>query len=444
MNSRQSAFMRQIFPQILSKFAGLSVALLLMLLALAAPGCGGGGGVSGGGTGGGVISIAPAGGPAKQANVPISASAVTGLGSATAVLGDVAFAQAGSTVLAIDGLNLPAPVALGSQLSVLPATKNFMDTAQPIAQSYAVRAAVGVLQYDAQAAQSDPLNLLRINGQRILQDRRTMVAGTASLAALAGQNVAVYGYLDPQRNDIIATRIEALPTSFDLAGQQVITAQVQSTDLAAQRVSLGFAQLDTRNISASTPLLPGQWLNLRVRPISGQTGVLEVLSGQRVDAMAAQGELVIRGVVTSRPTPSRPDLNLVVEGYTINTAQISTTTLADIRLGSVVEVKGTLNGSLSISVTKLRLIANPIAAYAGEPPAPIEPEPDSPREDYRILDATIEQLNSAERSFVLRGQRIKLYEAQPAVNLSNGQRISVAGELRSDALGQFLEVLVLP
>jgi hypothetical protein len=134
MNSRQPAFMRQIFLQILSKLTGLSVALLLMLLAIAAPGCGG---VSGGGTGGGVISIAPAGGPAKQANVPISASAVTGLGSATAVLGDVAFAQAGSTVLAIDGLNLPAHVALGSQLSVLPATKNFMDTAQPIAQSYA-------------------------------------------------------------------------------------------------------------------------------------------------------------------------------------------------------------------------------------------------------------------------------------------------------------------
>ena len=328
----------------------------------------------------------------------------------------------------------PVSIGPGVQLGIVPSLRKISPTqTQAVSSRYALRAAVGVLQYEAAAVL--PIDFFFINGQRILVDRRTVVIGASTLAGLANQTVAVSGYLEPQRNDIIATRIEPIPAGIDLAGQSVISAQVRSVDTQTQIASLGFAQLRLGTIDPATPVRAGQMLNLRVRR---NGAAFEPLDGQALGAVSATGELVLRDVVTSRPLPGNSQLPLTIGGYTVEVSTALASIVPTLRLGMVVEVLGSQAGSTQIIAQSIRIISIPINPLPGEVPAGEEPKSDTPRDEYRILNASIEQLSAVQRSFILRGIRVQLHEGQPPVNLMNGQIISVFGEFKIDAQGQYL------
>jgi hypothetical protein len=417
---------------------GLVLATALSVLSA----CGGAGGVSGGGTGGGSPTPVSIVQPANLGGAALSASSVSGLGSATVYLGAVAFEQSAGTLPALDGLPFGVQAQPGAQLAVVPVSRSFeLGKGEAVAQRFAWRAAVGLLEYNPQAA---PRDQLRVNNQRILVNRFTVLVGVPQVADLAGKAVAVAGYLETIDNDIIATRIEALPEGTDLAGQQVVTASVQSVDAQAQLASLGFASLQLQNISLQTPVRVGQVLHIRARASQENPGALSALSIVQLGAFGGQGDLVLRAPVSSRPNASQPSKALVVGGYSVDVSSLTPLQLQDIRLGSVVEVIGALNGQV-ITPRSLRLISNPVVLPSGETePPPDDPKTDDePREDYQILDAEIEQLDAVNRRFVLRGLRVQLHDGQSPVELANGQQISVAGETRNDEQGQYLLVKVL-
>jgi Domain of unknown function (DUF5666) len=437
-----------------ASMARLIVIVLATLILL--PSCGGAGGVSGGGTGGnpiGVgsgdptfsISIKPQGGLGRK-DFPVSTSSLSSLGSGTVFLGSRAFFEAATTVSAADGFGFPARVDLGSQLLIVPTQRNFADAALlSIANRYSIRAAVGRLIYDATLPSNEQL---RVNGQRVLTNRLTVLAGASTAAQLANQTVIVSGYLDPLRNDLIATRIEALPAGVDLMGQTVISGQINSIDTPSKTASLGFATIDISGVNPATPVRIGQQLNLRVMPSTTQVNVLTPIEVQDISAVVATGDVEMRGIVTSKPLATQPNAPLIIGGYEIKLSDNLKPILNQLRIGSIAQVFGSQNGSLVITAQALSRVANPIIFQPtpDEPDLPPDdlPKNNEPRNDYSILDAVIEQLDTTQRSFVVRGTRVQLHEGQASAPLVNGQMISVRGELKSDAAGQYLLASVLP
>ncbi|TAG26148.1 MAG: hypothetical protein EAZ37_10315 [Burkholderiales bacterium] len=397
---------------------GLAVAILMMAC---------GGGVSGGGTGG---------------SLPVSSSRgpVNGLGSI--IVAGIEFDDPIRRTEAEDGAKLTSSdLTLGVQVAVIGESQTLEPKSINRVKSIIIqRRFMGTLIVKDQQGQMH----LSINGQRILMDRRSIVVGKRAVKEFAGQKVLVSGYLEPYRNDIIATRIESAPAAIS-ADKVYVTARVLAVDSSAKLASLGFTTVAYAQATGSgSAIQAGEIIRFEGTATAGSTTGVIATAWRQVGSKAPQGNITLRGVVTSRPTAASPNTPLVVDGYTIPLSQAALTALTDLRRGSTVEVKGQLDQTTILNAS-VRIIGYPIDPLPGEEsvqePAPQPGAP--PYDDYLIKGGTVESVDLADNSFVLRGIRIKMPAGAalpPEVYV--GSVISIAGQVRLDQNGLYFESVV--
>jgi Domain of unknown function (DUF5666) len=412
-----------------ARFNSIELYLMSLLVATLMVACGGGGGVSGGGTGGSVP-------------VPVSGSAgpINGLGSI--IVAGIEFDDPINQIVAEDGAKISSQnLTLGVQVIVLGESPSLKPNETNRVQSIVIqRRYMGILN----VAEINGKTRLSINGQRILTDRRSIVVGRNAAADFVGQKVLVSGYLEPFRNDIIATRIELAPVSIP-AERIYVTGKVQSVDTSAKLASIGFTTVSyAKATSSDTAIQAGDIIRFEGTAVSGSTTGVIASRWNNVSARAALGEVTLRGVVSSRPTVASPNSPLIVDGYTVLITPAAVAKLTDLRLGSAVEVKGKLDQT-NILNPGLRIIGNAIDPLPGETavPDPV-PQPGSdPFNDYLIKRAVVESVDQASNSYVLRGIRVKMPRNAPLPpEVFVGNLISVEGQVQQDAAGLYLEAVI--
>ncbi len=416
------------FGRLRARFHALDIVLLCLATAAVVVACGGGGGVSGGGTGGAI---------------PVSSSSIgpiNGLGSI--IVAGTEFEDPISLTQAEDGAKpTSSDLTLGVQVSVTGVTQTLQASAINPVQSIVIqRRFMGILS----ASAADGTVRLSINGQRILTDRRSIVVGKAGAQEFAGQKVLVSGYLEPSRNDIIATRIELAPAGTP-ADRVYVTARVQSVDADAQLTSLGFTTVSyARATGAGNAIQVGDVIRFEGTAVSGSTTGVIASRWSNVGIGAAQGDITLRGVVASRPTAASPNTPLVVDGLTVPISPAALAALTDLRRGSTVEVKGRLDQT-SVLNASVRIIGYPIDPLPGEEfvqePAPIPGA--LPFDDYVLKGGVVESVDKLSNSYVIRGIRIQMPAgAALPPDVYVGSVISIAGQVRQDPTGFYLESVI--
>ncbi len=460
--------------------AGRWVAVLFHILVVAMLlACGGG--VSGGGTGGSTTPP-PAGGtntppsvapptsppamppvtptlppvmpPALTPTVPpvmpparpaVSFGAVVGLGSI--FVGPYEFDDELQKVSSQDGLPVRASdLGLGTQVTVVNNVVSqtlSLTGSNPIANVQIKRMFLGVLQ--ASTDNLDKFTLL--NGQKIYTDRRTVLIGASSIAGLVNTQVQVAGYLEPDLNIVIATRIEPATPEQVIQNQIYLSARVQAVDTTNSTVSVGFANINLSNVPGATSVQVNDIIRVQGTITGINTGVAMVAAGKlsQLKPVAGAGDVTFRGIVNSRPTTQSPTLSLIVDGYEVQLAGgLNAANNSDLRRGSLVEIRGRLD-TLIVKNANLEIVANPAEDLVGEPPV-IAPPISNPglKADYKIFRSPIQNINP-DGSLVVRGQRVVVLRemiSPPPPPLVVGQIISVEGEARLDAQGFYLEAVL--
>jgi hypothetical protein len=419
----RQAFHKLSITQLKILLSGMAMALYLMAC---------GGGVSGGGTGGGTP---------VQPNVASSIGPVRGFGSI--FVGKIEFDDAIEKVTSQDGLPVDAnDLALGVQVSILSTTTTLSTTdINAVAGIEIKRLFMGTLEVVSDTGKS----ILRLNGQRVLTDRRTVVVDAASAQALAGTRVHVSGYLEPVRNDIIATRIEPVKSSAPARDTVYITGSVRSIDTEKQIASLGFTTVSYADVpSISGELNAGDVVRVEAKFSTAAPLQLIAFRLTKLSAVPGKGDVVLRGVVQSRPSAASPRTALIVDGYSIQISDAVLSELPDLRRGSTVEVIGRLENT-TVQNASLRIIGYPIDTLPGEEPVQEPPaDPGAPPvDDYEIKGGIVESVDPGSASYVVRGIRIQMplgSSLPPEIYV--GSVVSIAGEVRQDATGFYLEAVV--
>jgi hypothetical protein len=409
-------------PLCLSVFNAVMLSLLAVMFVASC-----GGGVSGGGTGGSV--------PTSSSRGPIN-----GLGSI--IVAGVEFDDPINQTQAEDGAKLSNnDLTLGVQVSVLGASQTLQASGVNPVQSIVIqRRFMGVLQSNEREGKP----VLSINGQRILTDRRSIVVGRLAAQEFAGQKVLVSGYLEPARNDIIATRIELAPASVPI-DRVYITAKVQAVDTDAKLALLGFTTVSfAQALDAGSAIKAGDIIRFEASAVAGSTKGVVASRWSNVGVNAFQGDITLRGVVASRPTSSSPNSPLVVDGHSVFLSQAALVALPDLRKGSTVEVKGRLEQT-GIFNANVRIIGYPIDPLLGEEtvqePVPVPGAP--PVDDYVIKGGIVESVDTANNSYVVRGVRIQTPAgASLPPEIYVGSRVSLAGQVRQSPTGFYLESVI--
>lgn len=357
------------------------IALLGGVAALA--GCGGGGGevasVGSGGTG------------------SFSSGVITGFGSI--IVNGVRFDDSRATITDDDGtrrssadLKLGMVVAITGS-GVTAGAAGSTATASSISFGSELRGPI-----DSVAAQG-----LVVLGQTVQVRATTIFDGVAGgLAGLAaGQLVEVHGFVDPASNQIIATRIER----EDNADTFKLQGQVQSLNTTARTFSIGSLSISYAGIAAAD--LPANLANgllVRVRlaptPATGTRTATRVRgAGRNVED---RDEAEVEGTVTSFTS----NASFSVNGVTVDAANATFTRgTTGLRVGARIEVKGrAVNGVLVATTVKL------------------EDENELEREEFE-LHGTVSNLNTAARTFVVRGVTVSY---AGAVRFDNGSAADLA------------------
>jgi hypothetical protein len=411
-------------------FLGACMLLLTgLVLSISLTSCGGG--VSGGGTGGGGPK-----GPLDAASLASSFGSVNGLGSI--FVGLYEFDDAIAKVTAQDGFPVTAnDLAMGVQVSVANqiTSQSLALNANNATSSILIkRMFMGVLRANPGNSESALLN-----GQQLFFDRRTAVAGALSPLGLVDTWVQVSGYLEPTLNTVVITRIEPATAAQITQNQIYLTARVLSVGAANATASVGFATLSLVNISPAVTIKANDVVRVQGTFEAASTTVVSAARVTQLKPESGEGGSTFRGIVSSRPTAASPSTPLVVDGYTI---ELPVNTIpADVRRGSVLEVRGLLTGTTLTSVS-YTVVSNPKITLPGEDP--IEDVPSGnpngvPLPDYLIYKSPVQSVN-ADGSFVVRGLRVIPFviPGQSAPVVVVGQVISIAGEARSDALGFYI------
>jgi hypothetical protein len=403
----------------IARIALVIIALLALLVS-----CGGGGGVSGGGTGGSSLTSS------------MSSGVISGLGSI--YVGGFEFTDELSSVTSQDGQVVkPQDLGLGVHVSVRAKSDRLQSSTENQAERIQIqRWFMGMLEVQRTSASS--AGVLRVNGQRVLTDRRTIVVGAASATAFEGRKVHVSGYLEPTNNDIVATRIEL--TSETLAKNSLVflTARVQSIDAVVGMASLGFATVSF-SLSTNEALSVGNVIRIEAEPSSAMARRFSALKIEKIVPTSGTSDLALRGVVQSRPSAASPNSPLMVDGYTIDLTSADFATLSQVRKGSVIEVKGRLE-ELTIKNASVRIVANPIETVLGEEPLVNAVEPSD--FDYFIDQAIVQSVNVPDNSFVIRDTRIRIVGGRLPPEIYAGARVSLAGVVKQDANGFYLDAAV--
>lgn len=403
-------------------------------LAFGLTSCGGGGdGVSGGGTGGGGprpgITFSPA----------FSFGSVSGLGSI--FVGKYEFDDAVGKVTAQDGLPVSASdLGLGVQVTVLnEKTSQTLDSNanNPTGSIQIKRLFMGILR-----ASGPDLEIGLVNGQVVYFDRRTAVVGAAKASDFIGTLVQVAGYLEPTLNQVTVTRIERASAAQIAQNQIYITARVQSVDAASASASVGFATVSLAALQPAQTVEVNDVIRVQGSFSATSTSTLIAAKLNKIRPVPGLGGSTFRGIVNTRPTPAAPTTPLTVDGYEVQLLQSEIAVLPDVRVGALVEVQGTLDGTI-LKSARLVVVAGPKVLLAGEDPGPDPPivgPRDAPKPDYVISKSPVQSVN-ADGSFVVRGIRVVPFikPGSPAPQpFTVGQVISIAGEARSDASGFYV------
>ena len=409
-------------------FVGFALAVGLMS-------CGGGGGeggVSGGGTGGG----SP--GPVSSAVPAISFGPVVGLGSI--FVGGFEFDDAPGKVTAQDGFPIRVgDLGVGVQVSVLnERSSQTLDVAgnNTVSGIEIKRLFMGVLQKNGK-----DLNSALVNGQLVYFDRRTVKLGAPSVFDLQGKLVQIAGYLEPTLNQIIATRIEPASAEQIAQNQIYITARVQSVDEVSASVSVGFATVSLAALQPAETIQVNDVIRVQGSLNSGPSSTVTAAKLIKIRPIAGFGGSTFRGIVNSRPTPDAPNTPLIVDGYDVQIPDSLLASLINVRRGSLVEVTGTLDGTV-FKNARLAVIDNPKVTLPGEKPVNDPPPPNvdgAPAQDYRISSSPVQSVN-ADGSFVVRGVRVvpDTTSPRPVPKVVVGQIVSLAGEALADADGFYI------
>ncbi len=403
--------------------------LMISTLALVLASCGGAGGVSGGGTGGGI---------------PVSTGPINGF--ASIIVAGYEFDEPISLTTSQDGLPVvPSDLGLGVHVSILGATQTLDTSALNKVGSIEIRRWFMGNLVAEQNSDSRTGVRLSINGQRILTDRRTIVVDAVSAQAFAGKKVQVAGYLEPVRNDIIATRIELAKPELAATQKAYITGRVESVSAVSQTASLGFATIDFANVASEEALQAGEIIRFEANTAGSVNTAFKATKLTKITPSLGAGDVTLRGVVLSRPSEASPNTALIVDGYVVQLAatQIAQN-LADIRRGSVVEVTGRLNQTTTVQNAQVRIIGYPVDTLPGEQSVQEPPPPNNGVvDDYIIRGGIVESVNTVSNSFVLRGVRIQMPNGVPLpAEVYVGSKISIAGQVKQDEAGFYLESVI--
>ena len=421
----------------ISKMArSLAWVLAGFALAFGLMSCGGGGGeggVSGGGTGGG----SP--GPLANSAPANSFGSVVGLGSI--FVGAYEFDDAVVKVTAQDGLPVTAAdLGLGVQVSVLNEKTSqtlSLNANNPTGSIQIRRQFLGVLK--ANGADS---KIGFLNGQVVYFDRRTAVVGTATIAGLRDTLVQVAGYLEPTLNQVVVTRIEPASQAQIAQDQIYIAARVQSIDAASASVSVGFATVSLAAIQPAQAVQVNDIIRVQGKLSSGSAPNLVAAKLTKITPLAGVGGSTFRGIVYSRPTAAAPNTPLIVDGYEVQLPSSLIASLVDLRRGSLVEVRGTLDNTV-LKNASLVIIGSPKTTLPDEElvvDQPIINPNGRPQGDYLIFKSPVQSVN-ADGSFVVRGVRVVLFNPRPGSpgpSVQVGEIISLAGEAATDAAGFYI------
>ncbi len=273
-----------------------------------------------------------------------------------------------------------------------------------------------------------PVASVDVAGRRLVVLGQTIVVtadtvfddplGAGGLAALAGQIVEAHVLFDAASGHFVATRIEVEDDEdeFKLRGQ------VAAHDAAAQRFRLGGAVISYAKIGASglpagfadglrvrvklevTPAADGSWIAISVRS-----------ADRRLDD---RGDVRLRGTVSAYTSPTAFEVDGVpvdASGARIDDGPVTA--------GAFVKVRGTTVGGVLVA-TRVDVEDDDIDDDEGD-------------RDAFELHGSVDTLDAAARSFMLRGVRVTWnestrFEDGSVAQLVAGARVEVEGRLSQD------------
>jgi len=384
--------LRQWLPDVAAFAGALLTACLAALLLGSLPGCGGGGGVGGEGTG-------------SFGATTFSSGTITGFGSI--IVNGVRFDERSADRRDDDDQALTSDdLALGMvvQVSGGAITTAADGTRSAVAQTVRTnRALVGpVAAPDAAAGRLTVLGqTVRVSAATVFDER---LGGWSGLTA--GRLVEVYGFYNPASAAFDATRIAPSGGST-----WRVSGPVGTVDGTNRRFTLG-SQTYSYAALASAPA-EGAVVRLQVRTTGPDASSTWTVDAQRNDDSAPQERdgAELDGLVTSVASASR----FVVNGVTVDAsgAQVS----GSVQVGARVEVSGTLRSGVLVAA---RVTASGAETNAFE------------------LNGSIASLDTAGRSFVLRGVTVSYarsdlrFDQGSAALLAVGRKLKVEGVLSAD------------
>jgi len=238
-------------------------------------------------------------------------------------------------------------------------------------------------------------------------------------ASLAGRHVEVYGFIDVQNGilSLQATRVEVesrAPAAYILTG--IVS------DLGATTFRLGTVTIDHASAIKPLTLRNGDLVEvmLRTTPNPGNIWVATVVDIENFHASLNQQEVDIEGTITSFTDANR----FSVSGIPVDASgAIIRPAPGSLALGVRVEVEGVVRDGV--------VIASEVE---------LDDEDD---DDYFEFYGAVSELNTIDRTFVVRGTRVRYdvgtttFEPADALQrLVNGLRVEVRAVL--DANGQLL------
>ena len=365
--------------------------LTMLGSALLMAGCGGG---DGGTTTAGAVAGSSASG------------AISGFGSI--IVGGVRFDDSAASVQDDDGVGMNSgDLKLGMVVRIKGGKKND--------DGVSIRAKADSIEVHSELqgpidSTTPATNSIVVLGQTVKISATTFFDDGLTAAALKkGDVVEVHGFVDPVLQTITATRIELKPNAKVFKLQGVISA----LNTAAKTFNIGTVTIGYLNADLPSSLTLADGLVVRVRldilPLTGTRKALKIRKFEM--EKEDRNEAEVEGIITAFTSTSLFSVN----GLPVNA---STATFEGGKTGVVLGARVEVEGSIVNGV----LVAKKVELEEGENVAKFE------------LHGTISLLDTAAKTFVLRGVKVNYGSATfaigvTAVSLANGLNLEVKGML---------------
>jgi len=363
------------------------------------------------GGGGSPEPLAPAVAAADRATA-YAAGPITGFGSI--IVNGVRYDDSAASITDDDGVShRPERLKLGMVVEV-----DAQGVDRVAAQGKALKVRFGAQLVGPAAGPLAADSSLTVLGQKVLVNATTVVddALVGGLAALtAGTVLEVHGLVDTATGGLLATRIEAHPVALSYRLKGVVA----SLDTTARTFRLGGLLIDYSGVSSAAlpaALANGQSVGLLLKTQAGTDGrwfatAVRGFTAQLEDRPQAD----VRGTVTAFTSATAFELN----GVKVDASKASFPDGKDgLVLGARVEVEGALTNGVLVA-------------------SKVEIDAQRPEKSRLELHGAIGNLDTAAKTFVLRGVQVRYDKVQTwkggsATDLANGRKVEVKGALSAD------------